>query len=68
MGDSGSIIGRALVFLLLGGFFVWVMLEMASFSQSNGRLAALAIGLAIGTIGVAVLYALTGRLLGRHDD
>jgi hypothetical protein len=68
MSDLGGIAGRALVFLMLAGFFVWVMLQMASFSHSNGRLAALAIGLAIGTIGVGIVYALTGPMLGRRDD
>jgi hypothetical protein len=66
MEGLGRLMGMTLVLTLLAAFFIWVMVEMASFSHGDGRLEALATGLGIGTVGSGIVYALTGRWLGRR--
>lgn len=66
MAPFSRVVGITLVFLVLIAFFVWVLIEMASYSHGDTRLAKLAIGFGLSTLGVAVVYALTTPLGRKH--
>lgn len=66
MGSFTKLAGMALVFLLLAGFFAWVMIEMASFSHGGNRLDAIAIGFGIVAVAMA-LSAVHRPGAHRHD-
>jgi hypothetical protein len=61
------VIGIAALISVLAAFFVWVLIEMASFSGSDFRLEKMAIGFAVATVGVVVIYLLTAPLGGGRD-
>lgn len=63
MGSFTKFAGMAAVLLLLGGFFVWVMVEMASFSHGSGPLDAIAIG--FGVVALAMVLSAVHR--PHHD-
>lgn len=66
MGSFTKIAGMAIVFLLLAGFFAWVMIEMASFSHGGNRLDAIAIGFGIVALAMG-LSAVHRPGTHRHD-
>jgi hypothetical protein len=53
-----QIIGWGLMALALGGFFFWVLLQMASADDSLFRLAKIGIGFGLILVAVPLVYAL----------
>ena len=61
-------IGWSIVFLLLGAFFVWVMLSMAAAGDAGARLIQMMIGMLVVTVGAGVIYVIIGALAGDKPD
>ncbi len=55
-----------LLTLLLGGFFLWVLLEMASASESMWRLSKLGIGMGAVVVAAPLVYLLLTPLHRRR--
>ena len=68
MTSFGRLMAYAFGALLLGGFFLWVLLQMADANESMWRLAKIGIGLGLATIGAGVVYLLLAPTRrGRRD-
>lgn len=68
MPSTGRLLAYALVGLILGGFFLWVLLQMASANESLFRLAKIGIGMGLATIGGGLIYVLLAPTRRRHRN
>ena len=66
MTPTGRVLAYTLVGLLLGGFFLWVLLQMAWANDSLFRLAKIGIGIGIATVGAGIVYLLLGPTRRDH--
>lgn len=58
MPSAGRIFGVGIVALALGGFFFWVLFQMAYADESLWRLAKIGIGLGAAVLGSTLIYAM----------
>lgn len=61
-----KVLGGLVVALVLGGFFVWVLLEMAIASESTWRLTKLAVGIGAAVIAAPLVYVMLSPLHRRR--
>jgi threonine/homoserine efflux transporter RhtA len=58
MPSAGRILGFGIVALALGGFFCWVLFQMAYADESLWRLAKIGMGMGVAILGSVLVYAL----------
>ena len=61
-----QIVGQAILFLALGAFFVWVVLQMAVANDATGRLTAMGVTVLAVGVGAGLVYFLLTPLGKRH--